>query len=167
VRKKTAAAVANWTPTDAILDTWAQTLDALKNSPPGTTARATRIDFGGIFGIGEHGSFNNAIGGGQGCPAGYTPYEFKGTFNVDWPTLYCGRITGDGELPERIHGVGSEEPAQAFLLLENACRGDEAGVSVRWHLQRQRREEDPDHYSSTERAARAAFHRRGDRSFAG
>ncbi|MCU1227676.1 MAG: hypothetical protein JWO97_560 [Acidobacteria bacterium] len=97
VRKKTAATVdANWTSTDAILDTWAQTLDALKNSPPGTTARATRIDFGGMFGIGER-SFNNPLTSGQSCPAGYTPYEFKGTFNVDWQAFYCGRITGDGE----------------------------------------------------------------------
>lgn len=70
MRKKTAATVdANWTSIDAILDTWAQTLDALKNSPPGTTARATRIDFGGMFGIGER-TFNNPLISGPGLSRG-------------------------------------------------------------------------------------------------
>jgi len=98
VRRKTAASIdTNWTSTDAILDTWAQTLDTLKGSLPGSTARVVRVDFGGLFGAGEGGVFANAVTNTASCPAGYTPYEFKGTFNVDWPAYYCGRLAGDGE----------------------------------------------------------------------
>jgi len=85
-----------WTATDEILDQWAQTIDVLKRSQPPQTARDRRIDFGGMFGIGER-SFNNPLTGTTSCPAGYTNYEFKGTFNIDWQAFYCGRIGGVSE----------------------------------------------------------------------
>ncbi len=98
VRKSRAPEVdKDWVGTLAIADTWAKTLDILKNNQPPLTAREGRMDFGGMFGIGEGGSFNNAVTGGQGCPAGYTAYEIKGTHNVDWPVYYCGRIGGGSE----------------------------------------------------------------------
>jgi len=76
-----------------VLDQWAQALDALKKTPPASTARLERMDFGGMFGIGER-SFNNPITDKGNCPDGFTAYEFKGTFNIDWPAYYCGRIAG-------------------------------------------------------------------------
>lgn len=75
----------------AILDQWAQALDGLKKAPPASSARVARMDFGGMFGIGER-AFNNPLTGTTSCPEGFAQYEFKGTRDIDWPAYYCGRI---------------------------------------------------------------------------
>jgi hypothetical protein len=126
MRKSSAAEVNRDWATTAILDTWAQTLDTLKNTQPPATARAVRIDFGGMFGIGER-AFNNPVtGGAQPCPAGYTAYEFKGTFNVDWPASYCGRIGGVSE-PEAdfggMYGSPNDNDSTGTYWIKNPVTG--------------------------------------------
>lgn len=84
VRKARAPEVdKDWVATLAIADTWAKNTRHSEEQPGARDRTGGRIDFGGMFGIGEGGSFSNAVTGGQSCPAGYTPYEIKGTFNVD------------------------------------------------------------------------------------
>ncbi|KAF0813693.1 hypothetical protein IGB42_02046 [Andreprevotia sp. IGB-42] len=123
VRKATAPEVDKaWTDTEAIVDSWAQTLDALRNDAS-KTARALRMDFGGMYGTGER-SFNNPLTNGQSCPDGYTAYEFKGTYNVDWPAYYCGRIAGSGEPVAEFGGMyGKTDHNDGAYNINNAVTG--------------------------------------------
>lgn len=82
-----------WAEMLVVIDGWATALDTLKKTPPESTARLARMDFGGMFGIGER-TFNNPLTGTTSCPPGFKQYEFKGTYNIDWPAYYCGRIGG-------------------------------------------------------------------------
>lgn len=116
----------SWTGTENVLDTWAQTLDVLKRHQAPVTARFKRIDFGGMFGAGEGGVFVNAVTGTAGCPAGYTPYEFKGTINVDWPAYYCGRIGGVSEPVADfggMYGLTNDAEPSGNRWINNAITG--------------------------------------------
>ncbi|QNM95378.1 hypothetical protein [Chitinimonas koreensis] len=122
--RKAQAPVADkdWPATEEVLDKWAQSLDALKNEP-GKTARMLRLDFGGMFGIGER-SFDNPLTNATSCPAGYTAYEFKGTYNVDWQAFYCGRPTGDGEPVAEFGGMyGRTDHNDGAYAIVNSITG--------------------------------------------
>lgn len=98
VRKSASASIdPKWAPMVAIVDTWAETLDALKGTAPEATARMQRLDFGGFFGAGEGGLFSNVMTNTPGCPGGYSAFGIKGTTNVDWPSYYCGRFGAAAE----------------------------------------------------------------------
>ena len=55
------------------------------------------MDFGGMYGYGTSGNFNNPITGTLGCPAGYKAQQTLGAPGVDSPLYYCYRIHKKGE----------------------------------------------------------------------
>ncbi len=104
VRRETQPGVdKDWVATNNIVDAWAQSLDVLRNQA-NVTSRDLKMDFGGMFGIGER-AFNNPLTNAGTCPPGYFAYEFKGTYNVDWQAFYCGRISGSGDPVAQFGGM--------------------------------------------------------------
>lgn len=123
VRRETEPGVDKaWVATNVIVDAWAQSLDVLRNQA-NVTSRDLRMDFGGMFGIGER-AFNNPITNAGTCPQGYYAYEFKGTYNVDWQAFYCGRISGSGDPVAQFGGMfGKTDHNDGAYWIKNPVTG--------------------------------------------
>ena len=123
VRRETEPGVDKpWVATNAIVDAWAQSLDVLRNQA-NVTSRDLKMDFGGMFGIGER-AFNNPITNAGTCPQGYYAYEFKGTYNVDWQAFYCGRISASGDPVAEFGGMyGKADHNDGVYWIKNPVTG--------------------------------------------
>ena len=62
------------------------------------TAKVTvaYMDFGGMYGYGANGNFNNPTTGALNCPAGYLSQQVMGTTGIDYPLYYCYRLHAQG-----------------------------------------------------------------------